>query len=256
MIEEQKDITINFKGISIKSAEIVAFLKQEMLLKGICQKILQQKIIKKSAQERGVTVTPEDIQTEADSIRYRKRLEKASDTTAWLEEQMVTADDWEAGISNRLLANKLSEHLFEKEVEKYFAQNKSNFEQFILYQIVVPYEQLAYEILYQIEEEEINFYHAAHLYDVDERRRYNCGYEGKVHRWNFQPDIAAAIFSASIGEVIGPLKTEQGYHLFMIEEFIQAELTPQRRQEILHRLFTEWLEGEFNYTLHNGYSKL
>ena len=165
---------------------------------------------------------------------------------------MVTADDWEAGIINRLLSNLLAEHLFEQEVEKYFAQNKSNFEQFVLYQIAVPYEQLAYEILYQIEEEEINFYQAAHLYDLDERRRYYCGYEGKVYRHNFPPDIAAAIFSASLGEVVGPLKTEQGYHLFMIEEFIQAELTPQRRQEILNRLFAEWLEGEFNYTIHNG----
>ena len=252
MIPEKKDNTIDFHGIFIKSEEIIAFLKQEMLIKGICQKILHQKIIKKAAQEREITVTPEDIQTEADSIRYNKRLEKASDTTAWLKEQMVTADDWEAGIVSRLLANKLADRLFEQEVEKYFAQNKSNFEQFILYQIVVPYEQLAYEILYQIEEEEINFYHAAHLYDVEERRRSHCGYEGKVYRWNFQPDIAAAIFSASIGEVVGPLKTEQGYHLFMIEEFIQAELTPQRRQEILNRLFTEWLEGEFNYALHNS----
>lgn len=252
MIQEQKDITIDFQGISIQSSEIIAFLKQEMLLKGICQKILQQKIIEKSAQERGVIVTPEDIQTEADSIRYRKRLEKAADTTAWLEAQMVTADDWEAGISHHLLASKLSEHLFDQEVDKYFAQNKSDFEQFVLYQIVFPYEQLAYEILYQIEEEEINFYHAAHLYDVDERRRYNCGYQGKVYRKNFPPDIAAAIFSASLGEIVGPLKIEQRYHLFIIEEFIQAELTPQRRQEILTKLFTEWLESELNYTVHNS----
>ena len=251
MNRENKDITIDFQGISIKSTEIIAFLTQEMLIKGICQKILHQRIIQQAAREREVKVTPEDIQTEADSIRYHKRLEKASDTNAWLKDQIVTADDWEAGIFNRLLANKLAEHLFEREVEKYFAQNKSNFEQFILYQIVVPYEKLAYEILYQIEEEEINFYQAAHLYDVDERRRYHCGYEGKVHRWNFQPDVAAAVFSASIGEVIGPLKTEQGYHLFMIEEFIKPELTPQRGQEILNRLFAEWLEGEFNYVIHN-----
>ena len=252
MNQEKKEITIDFQGISITSAEIIAFLKQEMLIKGICQKILHQKIIQKAAREREVKVTPEDIQAEADSIRYNKRLEKASDTTSWLKDQIVTADDWEAGIFNRLLANKLAEHLFEQEVEKYFAQNKSNFEQFILYQIVVPYEQLAYEILYQIEEEEINFYQAAHLYDVDERRRHHCGYEGKVYRWSFQPDVAAAVFSASIGEVVGPLKTEQGYHLFMIEEFIKAELTPQRRQEILNRLFAEWLEGEFNYAIHNS----
>ena len=242
---------IDFCGIPIESEEIVDFLKREMLLKEVCQKIVSQKIIKKAAAEREITVTPEEIQTEADSIRYGKRLEKASDTLAWLVDQMVTADEWEKGIGDRLLAKKLAEHLFDKEVEKYFAQNRLDFDQFILYQIVVPYEQLAQEIFYQIEEEEISFYEAAHLYDIDEKRRYFCGYEGKVYRWGFPPDIAASVFSASIGEVIGPLKTEQGYHLFMVEEFIPAELTPQRRQEIINRLSKEWLEGEFNYMLHH-----
>ena len=249
---EMKDSTIDFLGISIEPGEIIEFLKQEMLLKGICQKILYQRIREQAAQERGITVTPEEIQTEGDSIRYGKRLEKASDTMTWLEDQMVTVDEWEKGIRVRLLANKLYEHLFDKEVEKYFAQNRLDFDQFILYQIAVPYEQLAQEIFYQIEEEEISFYEAAHLYDIDEKRRYLCGYEGKVYRWGFPPDIAASVFSAPIGEVIGPLKTEQGYHLFMVEEFIPAELTPQRRQEIINRLSKEWLEGEFNYMLHHN----
>ncbi len=247
------DSTIDFLGVSIEPGEIIEFLKQEMLLKGICQKILAQRIIEKAAQERDITVTPEEIQTEADSIRYGKRLEKASDTLAWLVDQMVTSDEWERGIGDHLLAKKLAEHLFDKEVEKYFAQNRLDFDQFILYQIAVPYEQLAQEIFYQIEEEEISFYEAAHLYDIDEKRRYLCGYEGKVRRWNFQPDIAAVIFRTPIpvGEILGPLKTDQGYHLFRIEEFIQAELTPQRRQEIIDRLFKEWLDSELNYALHN-----
>jgi parvulin-like peptidyl-prolyl isomerase len=244
---------IDFHGISIESEEIVDFLKREMLLKDICQKIVSQKIIKKAAAEKDITVTPEEIQTEADSIRYGMRLEKASDTLAWLVDQMVSADEWERGIGDRLLAKKLAEHLFDREVEKYFAQNRLDFDQFILYQIVVPYQQLAQEIFYQIEEEEISFYEAAHLYDIDERRRYVCGYEGKVHRWNFPPDVAAAVFRSPIpvGEILGPHKTEQGYHLFRIEEFIQAELSPLHRQEILDRLFKEWLESELNYSLHN-----
>jgi parvulin-like peptidyl-prolyl isomerase len=113
----------------------------------------------------------------------------------------------------------------------------------------VPYEQVAQELFYQIEESEISFYEAAHLYDVDDRRRYVCGYEGKVNRWSLSPEIAAAIFSANIGQVVGPLKTEQGYHLFWAEEFIPATLTPEHRQEIQHKLFQDWLNQELNYLL-------
>ncbi|MDJ0536028.1 MAG: peptidylprolyl isomerase [Xenococcaceae cyanobacterium MO_207.B15] len=244
---------INFLGISIESDEIVDFLKGEMLLKQICQKILYQKIIEKAAIERDLAISPEEIQTEADSIRYGKRLEKAADTLAWLEDQMVTTEEWEAGIRKRLLAQKLAEHLFEPEVESYFAQNKLDFDQFILYQIVVPYEQLAQEIYYQIEEEEISFYEAAHLYDMDERRRYHCGYEGKIGRWSLPPHLAEAIGNATPRQVVGPIATEQEqkYHLLMIEEFIPAELTPERHQDIINRLFKKWLESEFNSLVHN-----
>ena len=242
---------IDFFGTTINPEEILDFLKRGTLLKEVCQKILSEKIIERAVHEKNITVTPEEIQTEADNIRREKRLEKASDTLAWLEEQMLTPDEWEIAIKTDLLAQKLAKHLFDKEVEKFFAQNRLDFDRFALYQIIVPYEQLAQEIFYQIEEEEISFYQAAHLYDIDERRRYHCGYEGKLYRWNLKPDIAAVVFGATLGTVIGPIKTEQGYHLFMIEEFIQAELTPERHQEILDRLFQEWLQSELNYMIHN-----
>ena len=37
----------------------------------------------------------------------------------------------------------------------------------------------------------------------------------------------------------------------MVEEFIPAELTPETYQEILDRMFKQWLAGEINYLLHS-----
>jgi parvulin-like peptidyl-prolyl isomerase len=164
---------------------------------------------------------------------------------------MISVEDWEAGICDRILAKKLAECLFAKEVEKVFAQNRLNFDQILLYQIVLSDGKLAQELFYQIEDGEISFYEAAHLYDVDERRRQQCGYEGKLFRWNLKPELAAVVFSTKAGEVISPLKTEQGHHLLMVEAFIPAQLTPQRYQDILDRLFKEWLVSELNYMLHS-----
>ena len=237
--------------LSIEADEIVFYLKKNLQLKAVNQKILSQKIIEKAAQERGVTVTADEIQAEADRIRYEKKLEKASETLAWLADQMISPDEWEAGMRDRLLAKKLAETLFSQEVEKTFAQNKLDYEQILLYQIVVPYQKLAQELFYQIEEEEISFYEAAHLYDIDERRRRLCGYEGKLYRWGLKADIAPAIFSAQPGELIGPLASEQGYHIYLVEEFIPAELTPERSKEIIDKMFKQWLSGELNYVLHN-----
>lgn len=143
---------------SIEPEEIVSFLKKNIRLKEVYQEIVHQKIINQAAQERGLTVTPEEIQAEADKQRREKRLEKASDTLAWLEDQIITSEDWEAGIYDHLLKQKLSEHLFAQEVEKFFAKNRLNFEQIVLYRISTPSEQFAQELFYQIEEQEISFY--------------------------------------------------------------------------------------------------
>lgn len=238
-------------NVTIDPDEIVGSLKRGIQLKQVSQKILCHRIIEQAAAERDIIVTQDEIQTEADRIRYEMRLEKASDTIAWLTEQMIEPEDWEAGIRDRLLEKKLAESLFANDVEKFFAQNRLDFEQILLYQIIVPYERVAQELFYQIEEGEISFYEAAHLYDIDEGRRRRCGYEGKVYRRKLKPDIASAVFGAPIGEVIGPLQSDQGYHLLMIEEFFPAELTSERYQEIRSRLFREWLESELNYMLHN-----
>ena len=235
----------------IEASEIIELLKQELQLKPFCQKLLQKKVIDKAARERGLTVTPEEIQVVGDQLRREKRLEKAADTIAWLADQMVSVEDLEAGICDRLLTQKLAEHLFSKEVEKNFIHNKLQFDQIILYQIVVGNPQLAQELFYQIKEGEISFFDAAHLYDIDENRRHLCGCEGKVYRWGLKPDIAVAVFSAKPGEVIRPIETERGYNLFLVEKFIPAELTPERYQEILHNMFNEWLANEVNYLLYN-----
>src|SRR5579883_2346767 len=247
---------VNFSGIVIQLEEIVNFLKQEMLLKDICQKILNQKIIEKTARERGITVTSEEIQVEADKIRYAKYaklLNKPLDIRTWLEEQMVTLNDWEAGIRANLLAQKLAEHLFAQDVESFFAQNRSFFDKFILYQIVVDYEIVAKKLFYEIRDRKISFFEAAYLYDVDEQRRYKCGYEGKLSLGNLQPDLAAMVLKAPVGEILGPFKTEHGYHLLMVEKFIPDQLTSEKRQEILEQLFKEWLARELKYMLHISY---
>ncbi len=242
---------IELSQTSVELDEIVTFLKRNIQLKEVCQKILSQKIINQAAQERGITVTPEEIQADANRQRYEKRLEKASETLAWLTEQMISPDDWEAGICDRLLSQKLANSLFSKEVEKAFAQNRLDFDQVLLYQIIVSDGKIAQELFYQIEEREISFYEAAHLYDIDEKRKAQCGCEGKLERWKFKPDMAAIIFGAQLGQVIGPLQTEQGYHIWMVEEFIPAELTPQRYQELLDSMFKEWLSSEIIYMIHS-----
>ena len=87
-------------GVSLEAEEILRYLKTEMRFKEIYQKVLCRQIVLQTAQERGVAVSPTDVQEEADRLRRELRLEKAADTLAWLAEQMITPEEWDkrAGI--------------------------------------------------------------------------------------------------------------------------------------------------------------
>lgn len=238
--------------VLIAPDEIVNFLKKEMKLKEVYQKILFQRVIWQVAEAQGITVTTEEIEAEANRQRREKHLEKAVDTVAWLADQLVSPEDWEMGIRDRLLSQKLANLLFAEKVEAFFAQNQLEFEQVSLYQIIVDSQKLAQEIYYQIEDEEISFYEAAHLYDIDISRREKCGYEGNLYRFDLPANLATVIFRSSPKQLIGPLQTTQGYHLFMIDKFFAAELTLERYQEILNNMFYQWLVMKLTHMLNSS----
>jgi parvulin-like peptidyl-prolyl isomerase len=240
------------RNISIDCTKVIDYLKHEVQLKRVYHQIICKQIINRVTQERGIIVTAEEIQVEADEFRYNHKLESASQTFEWLKDQLLSPEEWEAGIQERLLKKKLIDNLFGQQIDIYFNQNKVQYDQAVVYRIVVPYQPLAQEIFYQVEEEEISFFEAAHLYDIDERRRLTCGFEGKLTRWQLKPDTAARIFGATLREIIGPLQSEAGFELMMVEEFIPAELTDSTRQQISDQLFDEWLESELNHFLYSG----
>jgi parvulin-like peptidyl-prolyl isomerase len=235
---------VNFLGVSISADEVMDHLKQTIQLREICQQLLTKNVVRQAAQARNLSVTSSEIQADVDRFRLSHRLERASDTLAWLESQLITSEEWEIGVRDRILAQKLADSLFAEEVEPYFVQHRLEFDQVLLYQIVVPYEQVAQEVYYQIEENEISFYEAAHLFDIQETRRLQCGYEGRRYRWSLSPEIAIAAFSGTIAQVMRPIQTSLGYHLLLVEDLVQAELTPEIRQHITQRLFSDWLNRE------------
>jgi hypothetical protein len=233
----------------ITSKEIINFLKPEQILPEVIVKILSTKIVKEVAEKEGITISLEEIQAESHHFRSHYHLETTSDLIAWLVNQGICYEDWEHTISDRLLAQKLATYLFDDQVEAYFIEHQTEFQQVLMYRIIVPFERVAADLFYQIEEQEFSFFEAAHLYDIDQQRRLTCGYEGWVSISDLPPELFDAILNANLGEVIPPVKTEAGYNLMLIEQISQGELNPGIRQKILNKLFQNWLNLEVQYRL-------
>jgi parvulin-like peptidyl-prolyl isomerase len=234
----------------VTAEDVVHFLKKQFQYRDICRAISSQRLIDDVAQARNLQVSAEEIQQAADDFRHANGLEHAADTVNWLQEHQMAPSHWEENIHDNLLMRKLSGHLFAKDIDRIFAENRANYESAVLYQLVVPYEQLASELFYQIEESEISFYEAAHLYDIDVRRRQRCGFEGIIPRWKIEPQISPIVFGAQSQQVTEPFQLEDGYHLIWVEQFLPAELTEEIQQDILNQFFQNWLQSELNHARH------
>jgi hypothetical protein len=234
------------QGLPFEPLELVLFLRRELELKSVYQKFAYEKIINRSAQEYNLTVSLEEVQNQVDLIRRREGLDNIADLLSWLAGNISSVEDWETGIRNHLLAKKLAKQLFEDNIETVFKLRSPDFDQAIFYRIVVPYERTAQELIYQLTENGMSFYEAAHFYDVNEQRRLQCGYEGKCYRFHLETELAEIVFNAQLDEVIGPIKqSDIAYNLLLVESITPAHLTPEIHEMILNQMFEEWLLNEF-----------
>jgi hypothetical protein len=230
---------------------VVLFLKKRLQYQPIHQDIVRQQVILQVAEERGVSVSDAEIQVVAEQQRSERRLERAADAIAWLAEQRLTPQEWEAGIREQILANKLAEHLFGADVEKRFMENRRQYDRVNLYQLVVADEPLAQELFYQIDSGELSFFEAAHRYDISDDRRLKCGFEGALYRWQVPTPIAVQVFQSHPGDLIGPLSMGATYHIFWVKEVRSSELTPAIHAEILQAVYQDWLTAEVTYRMYH-----
>jgi parvulin-like peptidyl-prolyl isomerase len=246
-----EDLATGSLGHAISPDHFVAFLKSTVQYKAIGQSILYQKLIDQVALEHDLALTDREVQQAGEQQRSGLRLERAADTLAWLADQQVTPQEWEEGIRDRLLREKLAAHLFSKEAEKRFVENRLSYDRVVLYQIVVATAELAQELFYRIEAGESSFFDVAYEFDIDAERRRRSGFEGVIQRWELQPAIATQVFNARVDELTGPIQTSAGYHILWVREFLPAELTDALRAELLQSLFQEWLQAELTYRLYH-----
>jgi parvulin-like peptidyl-prolyl isomerase len=221
---------------------------QQVTLSGqmptVLEGIVTRKVIAAKAAEVGITVKPEELQQAADAFRIANNLQRAEDTSTWLQKQGLTLDGFEEMIEATVLSTKLAQQLFINQVEPFFVAHQLDYIRVVMYEIVLDDVDLAMELFYALQEGEVNFHAIAHQYIQDPELRRTGGYCGVLHRTDLKPEISAAVFAATPPQILKPILTAKGVHLILVEEIIQPKPDPTLRSEILSNLFLDWLRPE------------
>ncbi|MDJ0674262.1 MAG: peptidylprolyl isomerase [Calothrix sp. MO_167.B42] len=233
--------------LTISISDIIHRLKLSCQIPSVIEAIASQTIILETANKAGIEVTEAELQSECDKVRLEKKLATAKDTWAWLDKHHLSVMDFEELVHNSLISKKLANHLFSTKIEKFFYENRIDYDAAVTYEVVFEDRDLAFELFYALEEGEITFPEIARLYiqDIELRRTY--GYQGVKYRKDFRPEIASVIFATSLPGIIKPISTPKGVYLIWVEEIIQPELDEVLRDKIISESFNDWLNRELKF---------
>lgn len=230
--------------ITISCPEILHQIKLSCQIPSVVEGIVTRKIIARAVAEAGIKVNPEELQQAADNLRLVSNLKSADATWLWLQKHSLSLDDFEEIVEATVISSKLAQHLFADKIEAFFVEHQLNYDQVVMYEVVLDDEDLAMELFYAISEGEITFPEVTHQYIQDTELRRRGGYLGKLSRLELKPEISAAVFAATCPQILKPILTSSGAHLILVEELIQPKLDDVLRNKILSDLFSQWLKRQ------------
>ncbi|SHE36749.1 PPIC-type PPIASE domain-containing protein [Marinitoga hydrogenitolerans DSM 16785] len=109
----------------------------------------------------------------------------------------------------------------EKELNEYIKNNfediKLRNEKILTKHILVTDESTANKILSEIKSGEISFEDAAKKYSIDKQSAVDGGSINWVAKNQVVPEYFEAAFNANVGDIVGPVKTDYGYHIIKVE---------------------------------------
>lgn len=227
------------------SVSLHALLRREHSKGGLIpwlRRAVTEALLLEQARALGLRVDDGELQHAADGFRRRNGLLSSTQMHAWFQEQELSADDFEAALESDLLARKLhSQVASPQRVNERFAAGQQDYDHLRLRWIVVAREDLAREIVTQVNEEGADFAALAAQHSLLASRK-NGGAIGVVFRCQVEPQpIREALKDAKAGDVVGPVAAGDGFHLVLTEEISPGTLDAVTSALIGRQLFQEWL---------------
>jgi parvulin-like peptidyl-prolyl isomerase len=233
-------------GAELSLHELLHTLKLKGQLPGLIAAAVVDKVIADTAKKAAITVSDEELQKAADAFRMSRGLSKAADTQRWLAQNRLATADLEEGLQRDLLRQKVADKVVSRaQVEQYFAQHRAQFDRARLRYLEVDKQGIAQELLSRVQEEGADFTELARQHSTMPRAGDTGGNPALVSRAALPAAVAAAVFSAQSGAVVGPLKTDAGHVLILVEEILPGELDAAA---VRQTLFRNWISQQ----LQNG----
>ena len=276
-----------FEGGSVTQGELDEFAKQsgfgelspdDPQYKAAIQQIMPQlvgvEIAKAYASEHNITASDQEVDQELEKIKKqvgeqaRSSGQDVSNQEAYeqaLKQNNITEEELRDDIRETLPVQKVQDEVSkdaqptDEEIQKYYEQNKeaqfTTPEQVCVSHILFAKDQKqkAEDVKKQLEDGG-DFAKLAKQYSQDPGSAAKGGDLGCLGKGETVPPFEEAAFAAKEGEIVGPVKTQFGYHLLEVTDKkpkqtrplseVESQISSQLASEEQAKAFSKWLEEQ------------
>jgi foldase protein PrsA len=199
--------------------------------------VLDQAWIQGEAEERGVSASDREVQDEFEQTKSQN-FQTEKEYQDFLEQSCFAQEDVDERVRLQVLSTKIQDEITADagevsadDAEKYYEANEEQFsqpEQRDIRLVLNQDPEKAQQAADQLAEDNSPdaWKGVAAEFSTDASSKDNGGVRESITEGVFPEAIDAQIFSASEGEVVGPIETESGTYVFQVDEVTEATTTP------------------------------
>lgn len=235
----KKDFLAAFEK-SLQKDQPLSGIEREELQRSFLVQLIDRELIHSEARRLNITLTEADVEAALQSYRQDY---PGSSFEAMLQERNLTLQFWREELKESLIMEKLLEQavytrvsVTDEEVATYFAANRAQFDrpsQVRARQIVVADETEGQEVLDLLRQGQ-PFAEVAAEYSLspDAQQGGDLGFFG---RGEMPPEFDEVVFDLPVNRLSDLVKSEYGYHIFLVEEKRKAKRLSKKeaKEEIL-----------------------
>ena len=286
-VESQAKKIVTFEGGAVTQGELDEFAEQsgfgdlpeddpqyQTAIQQIMPQLVGTEIAKAYAQEHNITVSDKEVEQEIAKIKEqigdqaRSSGQDLSDQEAYeqaLKQNNITEDQLRENIRENLPVQKVQERVAgdaepsDKEIQNYYEKNKEA-------QFTTPEQRCVRHILFNKDQKEKaeevkkeledggDFAKLARENSQDPGSAANGGDLGCLGKGETVPEFEQAAFGAEQGEIVGPIKTEFGYHILKVTDVkpeqtrslqeVESQISSQLATEKQSEVFNKWVEEQ------------
>lgn len=213
----------------------------------VLRKLIDDEVIKIHGKELGIEVTDDEITAELDKlVQDRFQGDKAQLESA-LKESDMSMDQLKEEIRTSLTLKKIATKdvtISDQEIKDYYEKNKDAMgepEEVHARHILVKDDALAKDLVAQLKADPSKFEALAKEHSQDPSNADKGGDLGYFGKGAMVPDFEKAAFEANVNDIVGPVKTEFGYHIIQVVDHKEAKVPTldEKKKEIEEQLKTE-----------------